>query len=268
MLKHSNQKNKEMVSEYSHTTRFDLESFTGEVIDFKSELLNTGLSSCLKLEYATTKEELEWGVMGRHRLNPNEGVLFQFQDSCIRHFWSFNCWFDLSVAFISSEQVITQIGDLPAFPAVMKRLEPIPSLKELKTMTIEPSIIQFFMQHELSSEQPAQYVLEVNKGWFKQNGVQVGDCIWWDSNTGEGRILKALDLSEWDKINRGILLDLGSDRSYSLSWKCSREPSLSKEIILLDKERRVITKEDLKKCMFHILPVEACYILLSPYENS
>jgi uncharacterized protein len=75
-------------------------------------------------------------------------MLFVFPDEEVRSFWMRNTLIPLSIAYIDSEGRIVDIQD-------MKPLD-----------DEEP--------HYVSAE-PARYALEVNKGFFDERGVEVGD---------------------------------------------------------------------------------------------
>jgi hypothetical protein len=63
-------------------------------------------------------------------------------------FWMKNTRIPLSIAFIDQQGRIVDIQDMEPF--------------SLRTRV---------------SARPAQYALEVNQGWFKKNGIDVGDSV-------------------------------------------------------------------------------------------
>jgi uncharacterized membrane protein (UPF0127 family) len=100
------------------------------------------------VEIADDDFEQARGLMYRTALADNRGMLFVYPDEEERSFWMRNTLIPLSIAFIDSEERIVDIQD-------MKPLDDDPP-------------------HYVSAE-PAQYALEVNKGFFEERGVEVGD---------------------------------------------------------------------------------------------
>lgn len=99
----------------------------------------------VKVELAETEGQRQRGLMYRNKLRANRGMLFVYDDEQVRSFWMKNTHIPLSVAFIDDGKKIVHIADMQ------------PRTKD---------------SH--SSLYPCQYVLEVNKGWFDDNGVEVG----------------------------------------------------------------------------------------------
>jgi uncharacterized membrane protein (UPF0127 family) len=77
-------------------------------------------------------------------------MLFTFEEEQTLYFWMKNTLIPLSIAFIDSEGRIVDIQD-------MKPLDDDPP-------------------HYVSAE-PARYALEVNRGFFEERGVKVGDRV-------------------------------------------------------------------------------------------
>ncbi len=100
------------------------------------------------VEIADDDYEQARGLMYRTALAEDRGMLFVFPDEEERSFWMRNTLIPLSVAFMDSEGRIVDIED-------MKPLDDDPP-------------------HYVSAE-PARYALEVNKGFFEERGVEVGD---------------------------------------------------------------------------------------------
>jgi uncharacterized membrane protein (UPF0127 family) len=84
--------------------------------------------------------------MERTELDENAGMLFVFDREAPRSFWMRNTLIPLSIAYIASDGRIVDIQD-------MQPLDEAPH----------------------PSAAPAQYALEVNQGFFEDNGVEVGD---------------------------------------------------------------------------------------------
>jgi len=100
------------------------------------------------VEIARTEKQHARGLMFRKKLPENAGMLFVYDKEDFRRFWMKNTYIPLSLAYIDSEGVIFQIEEM----------EPLD----------EMSVV---------SMRPARFVLEVNRGWFREHGVGIGDRI-------------------------------------------------------------------------------------------
>jgi uncharacterized membrane protein (UPF0127 family) len=97
---------------------------------------------------ARTHEEKARGLMFREKLGPNEGMLFVYEREEILSFWMKNTPLPLSIAFLDQKGKIVDIQHMESF--------------SLRTHV---------------SAFPAMYALEMNKNWFKKNGINVGDVV-------------------------------------------------------------------------------------------
>ncbi len=104
----------------------------------------------VRVEIADEPDEQAKGLMDRTALGEDRGMLFVFPSEEERSFWMRDTLIPLSIAYIDSEGRIVDIQD-------MKALDDDPP-------------------HYVSAE-PAQYALEVNKGFFDERGVKVGDRV-------------------------------------------------------------------------------------------
>lgn len=102
----------------------------------------------LNVEVARTEAEKARGLMFRENLGNDEGMLFVYEEEERLSFWMKNTRIALSIAFIDKNGKIVDIQNLEPF--------------SLKTHV---------------SALPAQYALEMNKGWFQQNGIVAGDFV-------------------------------------------------------------------------------------------
>ena len=82
------------------------------------------------------------------KLKRDEGMLFVYNKEDILSFWMKNTSIPLEIAFIGANGEINQIE------------------------TLKP-----YNQNAVKSLEPAQYALEVNKGWFNNNQIKVGDKV-------------------------------------------------------------------------------------------
>jgi uncharacterized membrane protein (UPF0127 family) len=125
---------------------------------------NTGLDtvtlhvgkSDIKAEVAATPQEDARGLMYRHSLGDNAGMLFFLAGPQSANFWMKNCFIPLSVAFIGKDGTILEIHDMQPPP------QGIPDSEEPLTRSDSGEVF---------------YALEANLHWFSLNGVKVGDKV-------------------------------------------------------------------------------------------
>ena len=116
----------------------------------------------LKIEIPQTPGEFRTGLMFRESLDTDSGMLFVFDRVAQQSFHMSHTTIPLDIAFIDEEGCIE-------------------SIKELKPLRREP----------VYSNAPVLYALEVNRGWFAENEVKVGDQIIKDE------INEKIDTSNW-----------------------------------------------------------------------
>jgi uncharacterized protein len=102
----------------------------------------------LRVEVVRTESEKARGLMFREKLGRDEGMLFVYEKEEWLSFWMKNTRIPLSIAFLDKGGKIVDIQDMVPF--------------SLQSRT---------------SVFPAQYALEVNQGWFKENGIAIGDVV-------------------------------------------------------------------------------------------
>lgn len=102
----------------------------------------------LEAEVARTERDREKGLMNRKYLGWNEGMLFVFESDRYLSFWMKDTSIPLSIAFLDKNGVVTDIYDMEPFS-----LKPVTSSKKCR------------------------YAIEVNRGFFEECGLKVGDRI-------------------------------------------------------------------------------------------
>lgn len=107
----------------------------------------------LNVKVASTKAQRKRGLMFCDHLPKDQGMLFVYPQKKILYFWMKNTTIPLSIAFIDDNFKIIEI----------KYGQPNDS-------------------SSISSEGLAKFALEVNKGWFHDNNIKVGDKIKLNSN--------------------------------------------------------------------------------------
>ena len=102
----------------------------------------------IEAEVANKESTRMTGLMFRSEMDKNHGMIFVFPDAQIRTFWMKNTILPLSIAYMDSKGVILNILEMP------------------------PETEDTFY-----SAGQAQYALEMNTGWYKNNGVKAGDQV-------------------------------------------------------------------------------------------
>lgn len=114
----------------------------------------------LTAEVADENHERMSGMMYRTQMNENEAMLFVFPFAHQTGFWMKNTTIPLSIAYIDRSSRILEIHNL----------------KPGNTNTVN------------SRSEKIMYALEVNKGWFKKNGIKPGTVI----GTDKGALAKSV----------------------------------------------------------------------------
>jgi len=144
-----------------------------------------GTPVSITLEHALTWDQRMWGLMGRPELPPNHGMLFHLPGNGKEtNFWMFNCLFDLSVAFIDSNNIILNIFDLKSYPNKMDPKRPVKSLKDLSLYPPNDPVVLFFREKAVKGPYSAKYALEMKKNWFQEHGIKPGDMLFWNKEKG------------------------------------------------------------------------------------
>jgi uncharacterized membrane protein (UPF0127 family) len=113
----------------------------------------TKLPPELKVELARTPEERERGLKFRKSLPRNEGMYFIFDKEQPLSFYMRDTRIPLSIAFVRSDGTIESVADM------------IP-----------------LDERSVPSSGPAQFVLEVKRSWFQENGIRPGDKVKLEGN--------------------------------------------------------------------------------------
>ena len=103
----------------------------------------------LFVEIAATPTARTCGLSQRDSLPEDSGMLFVFPTSRLASFWMKDTRIPLSIAFLDDAGRIVGIQKM----------------------------IPLNIEKRYRSNQPVRYALEVNQGWFNQNGIHVGDRI-------------------------------------------------------------------------------------------
>lgn len=114
-------------------------------LPFTSLIINGKL---IQAEVADEEGERNRGLMQRRGLAPDQGMLFVYPGERALSFWMKDTIIPLSIAYINAAGLIISIKDL-----------------------------QPLDQRSVSSDGLARFALEMDQGWFAQNGIQVGAVV-------------------------------------------------------------------------------------------
>lgn len=117
---------------------------------FENQIVLTIKDKKIEAEIARTEQERALGLMYRKSLDWNKGMIFIFDEETDKPFWMKNTYIPLSIAFINKNNIIIDI------------LEMIPNQEAIL----------------YAPTQKYQKALEMNRGWFLENGISVGDTIY------------------------------------------------------------------------------------------
>lgn len=110
----------------------------------------------LTVELAETDDQRAYGLMERDTLAPDRGMLFVYpaaRDSS-RGFWMYRTWIPLDIAFLDADGRILDI----------RQMQPCESPNPRVCRLYSPGVAY-------------RGALEVNRGWFAEHGVEVGDRV-------------------------------------------------------------------------------------------
>lgn len=196
-----------------------------------------GLTIPIELEHAVTPDQLMWGLMQRRALKEEQGMTFNYQEPVYLNMWMFNCWIDLSVAFLNQRKVIMEIGALTAHPERMDGLRPVRSVRDLGKYAFEEPIMAQFMREAAKSSFPCQYALEMGKEWFKKHNVKAGDVVYWNVGSPQGYLIRTIDLEPYLK-GTGLRLRFPDEAFRSLYF-----PDYGYEVIFQNSQGEVVARE-------------------------
>lgn len=119
--------------------------FLNGIFCIPSKILIQIKDKTFTVEAARTPEERKTGLQNRTNLPKNSGMFFLFQTEQNLSFWMKETFIPLSIAFVDRDGIITQIENMEP-----RNLTPV------------------------NSKIKCKYALEMNKGWFTDNHINVG----------------------------------------------------------------------------------------------
>jgi uncharacterized protein len=101
------------------------------------------------MQLAVFPAEMERGLMGRRDLAPDQGMIFVYAEPMRMSFWMRNTPLPLDIGFFSPEGELKEVYPMLPFDETAVR----------------------------SQDTRLQFALEMNQGWFHQNGVRPGATL-------------------------------------------------------------------------------------------
>jgi uncharacterized membrane protein (UPF0127 family) len=119
-------------------------------------LISTKQALPITIEVARTSAERSSGLMGRETLAANAGMLFvyRYERSAGHSFWMYQTLIPLDIAFLDREGTIRAI----------RQMDPCPSAQGRTCPTYEAGV-------------PFHLALEMNQGYFEDQGLKIGDRL-------------------------------------------------------------------------------------------
>ena len=105
----------------------------------------------IDIELAQTNDQRAQGLMWRRSMGDDQGMLFIMDAEVPQSFWMLNTYIPLDIIYVDADRRIVSIVE----NTTPRSTDPVPS------------------------GAAAKYVLEVNGGWARARGVEVGDVLEW-----------------------------------------------------------------------------------------
>ncbi len=123
-------------------------------VEVQTDLIKLSIeNNIFYVEEASTEEEKAIGLMNRHELKTDEGMLFVYSQEVQPSFWMKNTLIPLDIIYIGADKKIKQIT------------------------TAQPCPLEALTCPTYPSNSKIQYVLELNAGTSTQKEIEVGDLV-------------------------------------------------------------------------------------------
>ncbi len=116
-----------------------------------------GKDSVVKLEVASTPQEIEHGLMNRTALPEDSGMVFIFHPEQHVHFWMYHTLISLDMCFIRNGKIVQIFKDVP--PCKSENSDDCP---------LVPSNREGLLVSE---------VIELKAGYVRRHGIKEGDPV-------------------------------------------------------------------------------------------
>lgn len=120
-------------------------------------------NSTIKLAVAKTDQEKQKGLSGRKKLDPDQGMLFIFDQKGRHQFWMKDMQFGIDIIFLEKKS-----NDGITAGTVVDIIENA----KAPAKDAPPSALEIY-----EPQKEADLVLEVNEGFSKNNELHIGDTI-------------------------------------------------------------------------------------------
>lgn len=110
---------------------------------------NSNEEITVSLEVAESDSKKAYGLMNRTQLGEDRGMIFIYDSEANRTFWMKDTLIPLDIIFLNSE---------------------------LEIINIEPAKANQTSERYRSQE-PSQYIIEMNRGWAESNNISSGDAF-------------------------------------------------------------------------------------------
>ena len=110
-------------------------------------LMQSKISKKIKVELASTPQQIQFGLMYRKSINSDSGMLFVFGNKDRRSFWGANTYIPLDIAFINDNKIV--------------------DIKKIVPLSTKP----------VKCEELCDKALEVSANFFENNGIKVGSSV-------------------------------------------------------------------------------------------
>lgn len=117
-------------------------------------------AATVQTEIVVERAAMQRGLMHRESLPEDRGMLFVFEGPRQMSFWMRNVSFDLDIGFFTADGILREVYPMYAY---------------------DESRVK-------STGDDLQLALEVNRGWFRANGIQPGDRL---DMTALAKVLRA-----------------------------------------------------------------------------
>lgn len=134
----------------------------GDAVEFSKEIREAQPAAMAELSIGDVKVRAElspkdwertWGLMHRRRMSADDGMLFMYAGEKERKFWMGHCHFALDIAYFDAKRRLLNVVSIDPYP------DP----------NVDPGLD--VPGSRAPSAGPAQYALEMHKGWFRRKGL-------------------------------------------------------------------------------------------------
>lgn len=116
-------------------------------------------NNAIKLEVASTKAEIEYGLMNRTSLPDDQGMVFLFHPAAHVTFWMYHTLIPLDMIFIKDGKIVKICSNVP--PCRSENPQDCPQYPDRKGLDVTE-------------------VIEVNAGYAHKHNIEDGDTVFFE----------------------------------------------------------------------------------------